>query len=124
MATNTNTGFDQATKQFESLFFGPARAYAAMSIDYTEKLLSTQFDFAKTYSDAALSQARALLDVRDAEGMRTYVEGQQKVVKDLSERFKDDAEKVVSLNQDFAKQSQKLVEDNVKTASKATSQAK
>ncbi|GAA5179481.1 MULTISPECIES: phasin family protein [Halomonadaceae] len=116
MATSNN--FDQATQQLESMFLGPARAYAAMTVDYTEKVLNTQLDFAKACTDTYLGQARSMLDVRDAEGLRNYVQQQQKTAKDLGERFKDDAEKVVALNQDFAQKSQKLVEDNIQTASK------
>lgn len=116
-----NAKVDQTTQQFEALFFGPARAYAALSVDYTEKLFTTQFEFAKAYADAALGQARAMLDVKDAESLRTYVEDQRDVAKDLGERFKGDAEKVVALNQEFAQKSQQLVESNIK---EATSQAK
>ena len=116
MATSNN--FDQATQQLESMFLGPARAYAAMTVDYTEKVLNTQLDFAKACTNTYLGQARSMLDVRDAEGLRNYVQQQQKTAKDLGERFKDDAEKVVALNQDFAQKSQKLVEDNIQTASK------
>lgn len=117
-----NADFNQATQQFESLFYGPARAYAALTVDYTEQVLNTQFAFAKAYADASLGQARAMLDVKDPEGFRSYVEGQQKVAKELGERLKDDTEKVVALNQEFVQKSQQLVEDNVKTASKTDKQ--
>ncbi|MBD3895609.1 phasin family protein [Halomonas sp. ML-15] len=119
----SNANIDQATQQFESMFFGPARAYAALSIDYAEKLLNTQYEAVKAYSDVSMSQARAMLDIKDAEGLRTYVEGQQKVAKELSERVKGDAEKVVALNQDFVQKGQKLAEENIQTASKAASKA-
>lgn len=119
----SNATFDQATQQFESLFFAPARTYAALTLDYTEKLVAAQFDAAKAYSDAGLSQARAVLDVKDAEGLRAYAEGQQKTAKELTERLKNDAEKVVAMNQEFVQQSQKLAEDNLKAASKATAKS-
>ncbi|WP_355660495.1 phasin family protein [Halomonas salifodinae] len=119
----STSSFDQAAQQFDSLFFGPARAYAALSLDYTEKLVAAQFDAVKAYSDLSLTQARAILDVKDADGLRSYVEGQQKVAKDLSERFKGDAEKVVAMNQEFLQEGQKLVEESVKSASKATATA-
>lgn len=119
----SNTNFDQVTQQFESMFFGPARAYAAMSLDYTEKLMAAQFDAAKAYSDLGLNQARAALNVKDAEGLRSYVEGQQKVAKDVGERVKADAEKVVAMNQEVAQQAQKLTEESVSSASKAASEA-
>ncbi|MBZ9538774.1 phasin family protein [Modicisalibacter tunisiensis] len=124
MATNTQNAFDQVNKQFETLYTGPARAYASMAMDYAEQLVNTQMGFAKAYVDASFAQTRAMLDVRDADGFRNYVEEQQKVVKDLGERLKGDAEKVVALNQDFAKQSQQLVEENLKTAGKTAGQTK
>lgn len=114
-----NINFGKTTEQLETFFFGPARAYAAMSLDYSEKLVGAQLDAFKAYSDASLSQARAAMDIKDAEGLRSYIEGQQNVAKDLGERVKGDAEKVVALNQDFAQQSQKLVENSVKSASQA-----
>ncbi|WP_304526095.1 phasin family protein [Halomonas sp. I5-271120] len=119
----SSTNFDQVTQQFESMFFGPARAYAAMSLDYSEKLMAAQFDAAKAYSDLGLSQARTALNVKDAEGLRTYVEGQQKVAKDVGERVKADAEKVVAMNQEVVQQAQKLTEESVKSASKAATTA-
>ncbi|WP_240724890.1 phasin family protein [Onishia niordana] len=114
-----NINFGKTTEQLETFFFGPARAYAAMSLDYSEKLVGAQLDAFKAYSDASLSQARAAMDIKDAEGLRSYIEGQQNTAKDLGERVKNDAEKVVALNQDFAQQSQKLVESSVKSASQA-----
>jgi phasin family protein len=114
------------TQQFDALFFGPARAYATLAVDYTEKLAHAQLDASKAYTDTGLAQLRSLLTVKDAEGLKSYMEGQQKVAKDLAERLKGDAEKVVALQQDFVQQSQKLTEENVKqaqaTATKATSQ--
>jgi phasin family protein len=113
--------FSFDTKSFEAMLLGPARTYAALSIDYTEKLLGAQLDSAKAYADTSLAQARALLDVRDADGLRNYVEGQQQFAKDVTERLKGDAEKVVSLHQDFFQQSQKLAESSLKQAQQTTS---
>ncbi|SEM92383.1 phasin family protein [Halomonas caseinilytica] len=113
----------QFTEQFESLFFGPARAYASLSVDYTEKLLRAQLDASQAYTETGIAQLRSLLDVKDADGLRTYMEGQQKVAKELTERFKNDAEKVVSLQQDFVQQSQKLADANVKQASESVEKA-
>ncbi|MBS9404924.1 phasin family protein [Halomonas sp. TRM85114] len=108
----------QITEQFESMFFAPARAYAELSVDYTEKLVNAQLDAGKAYSDTSLAQLRNLMNVKDAEGLCDYMEGQQQVAKDLTERLKGDAEKVVALQQDFAKDSQRLTEENVKQSQK------
>lgn len=118
-----NVDTKQFTQQFETLFFGPARAYANLSVDFAEKLANAQLDAGKAYTETGLSQLRALLDVRDAEGLRAYVENQQQVAKDLTERLKGDTEKVVSLQQDFVQKSQKLTEDNVKQATETATKS-
>ncbi|MDR5865597.1 phasin family protein [Halomonas koreensis] len=115
------------TEQLDALFLGPARAYAGLTVDFAEKLTHAQLEAGRAYAETGLAQLRALVDVKDAEGLRSYMEGQQKVAKELTERLKGDAEKVASLQQDFVQQSQKLTEENVKqateTASKATKSA-
>ncbi|WP_275287487.1 phasin family protein [Halomonas elongata] len=113
----------QFTEQFESLFFAPARAYASLSVDFTEKMLRAQLDAGQAYTETGITQLRSLLDIKDAEGLRSYMEDQQKVAKELTERFKGDAEKVVSLQQDFVQQSQKLTDANVKQASENVEKA-
>ncbi|MCA1770430.1 MAG: phasin family protein [Halomonas sp.] len=111
------------TAQFESLFVAPARAFAALSVNYTEKLVNAQLEATKAYADVSLAQLRSFAEVKDAEGMKGYLEGQQKVAKELSERMKGDAEKVVALQQDFAQESQKLTESSVKQAQESAKQA-
>ncbi|MCH4563661.1 phasin family protein [Halomonas sp. EGI 63088] len=111
------------TAQLESVFFGPARAFAALSIDVTEKLVNTQLEATKAYADTNLAQLRSLVEVKDAEGLKGYLEGQQQVAKDLTERLKGDAEKVVALQQEFIQESQKLTEGSVKQAQESAQQA-
>ncbi len=114
---NTN----EMTQQFDNMFMAPARAYMALSIDYSEKMVNAQMDASKAYFDTGIAQMRQMMDVKDAEGLRSYMESQQKVAKDLAERAKGDADKVVSLQQDFIQKSQKITEDNVKQAQTAAS---
>lgn len=114
---NTN----EMTQQFDNMFMAPARAYMALSVDYTEKMINAQMDASKAYFDTGVAQMRQVVNVKDAEGLRSYMESQQKVAKELAERAKGDADKVVSLQQDFIQKSQKITEDNVKQAQTAAS---
>lgn len=114
---NTN----EMTQQFDNMFMAPVRAYMALSIDYSEKMINAQMDASKAYADTGIAQMRQMMDVKDAEGLRSYMEGQQKVAKELAERVKGDTDKVVSLQQDFIQKSQKITEDNVKQAQTAAS---
>ncbi|HAA46582.1 MAG: hypothetical protein XD36_1961 [Halomonas sp. 54_146] len=114
---NTN----EMTQQFDNMFMAPVRAYMALSVDYTEKMVNAQMDASKAYVDTGIAQMRQMMEVKDAEGLRSYMEGQQKVAKELVERVKGDTDKVVSLQQDFIQQSQKITEANVKQAQTAAS---
>jgi len=109
---NTN----EMTQQFDNMFMAPARAFAALNVDFAEKMFNAQLDASKAYVDTSMAQVRSLMNVKDAEGLRSYMEGQQKVAKELAERVKGDADKVVALQQDFMQQSQKLTDENVKQA--------
>ncbi|MGO2414496.1 MULTISPECIES: phasin family protein [Cobetia] len=109
-----NANFDKSTKQFDDMFMSPLRAFSALSIDYSEKLIGAQMELTKSYADASMAQARALLEVKDSEGLQNFVKEQQETVKTLGERLQNDTQKVVELNQDFAKKSQELAETNAK----------
>ncbi|MBE0404804.1 hypothetical protein CZ787_06715 [Halomonas citrativorans] len=114
-AFNTN----EMNQQFDNVFMAPARAYAALTIDYAEKMLNAQVEANQAYAETGINQLRQLTSVKDPQGLRNYMEGQQQVVKQLAERVKGDADKVVSLQQDYFKKSQKLTEENVKQAQAA-----
>lgn len=100
--------------QFESLFVKPLQAYGALNLEYAEKLVATQFDVAQALSESTLAQARAWLDVKDAEGVKQALDGQQQAAQALGERLKTDSETLMSLGQEYVQKGQKLVEEQVK----------
>ena len=104
------------TAQLESLFFSPVRAFAALSVDLGEKLINAQLEASRAYAETGVAQLRSLASVKDAEGLKGFVEGQQQIAQELTERLKGDAEKVVALQQQFVQESQKLTEGSVKQA--------
>lgn len=114
---NTN----EMNQQFDNFFMAPARAYAALTIDYAEKMLNAHVNASQAYSEIGIAQLRQLTRIKDPEGLRHYMEGQQQVVKQLAEQAKGDADKVVALHQDYFQKSQKLTEDSVKQAQTAAS---
>ncbi|MDR9433336.1 MAG: phasin family protein [Spiribacter sp.] len=119
----TNENFTKYSEQAEKLFMAPSRDYAKLAMDYAEKLIDAQMAAARTYSEIGLNQARAALEVKDTSALQAYAEEQQKIAKDLTERVKGDAEKVVAMNQDFVNEARKLVETNVQTASETAAKA-
>ncbi|MGJ7457692.1 phasin family protein [Halomonas sp. MA07-2] len=108
-----------ATEKFEGLLVEPARAYGSLTLEYYEKLMAAQLEATRRYADFSLAQARAWIDVHDAEGLKKVMEDQQKVAQDLGDHLKSDAEKLSELGQDYLQKSQKLVEESMKSATAA-----
>ncbi|WP_445614928.1 phasin family protein [Halomonas ventosae] len=101
------------------MFVAPARNFGALNLDYTEKLVAAQFDAVRALADMGLVQARGWLEVRDADSLKSVVESQQKASQDVGERLRGDAEKIMSLSQEYVQKSQKLAEDGIKAATTA-----
>lgn len=121
MPTKATT--QKSTEQFEGHFVEPARAYGSLTLEYCEKLMAARMDAARTYADLGLAQARAWIDVRDADGLKKVLDGQQKAAQDLGERIRADAERVNALGQEFVQKSQKLAEESMKSATAASGAA-
>ncbi|MEX0430363.1 phasin family protein [Spiribacter insolitus] len=117
-----NEMFTKYSEQAEKLFMAPTRDYAKLAMDYAEKLIDAQMEAARTYNELGLQQARAMLDIKDTAALQQYAEKQQAVAKDLGERVKGDAEKVVAMNQDFVNETRKLVESSVQSVSDTATQ--
>lgn len=114
----TNQTVTEIQKQLDSALAAPARTYAGLVLEHVEQLANLQIEAAKAYTETGVQQARAALEVKDPSDVHSYVENQQKVAKDLGERIKGDAEKLVSLNRDFAQKAQKVTEESTRNVSK------
>lgn len=120
-----NETLNQVNKQVEALVVEPARGYVGLALDHFEKLANAQYEQTKAYTETTLRQARAALDIRNPADFQGFVDEQQKLAQELRERLKGDAEKFVTLSQEFAQKAQSLTENNVrKTSSAASSKAK
>ena len=117
----SNETLNTVNEQIQKLV-APSRSFIGLSVEQAEKLVSLQLETAASYMELGFQQVRAALDVKDPKGLQAYVEGSRKVAEDLGERVKGDAEKVVSLQREFAEKAQKLAQDNVSSFAKAAGQ--
>ncbi|KPQ23356.1 MAG: Phasin protein [Halomonas sp. HL-48] len=117
MKKENDTKADQATnrtkQKIDQSVTEPLRAYGTLTTDYYEKLFSTQFDTVRALADSSLAQSRSWLDVRDAESFQKVAEDQQQAFREISERLKDDTDKIRSLSQEFLQESKQLAMDNM-----------
>ena len=119
----SNETSNQIQSQIEETVAGPVRTYASLVLEHFEKLTNLQLETAKTYAETGLHQARAALEVKNPSDLQSYVEKQQQVAKELSDRIQGDVEKVTSLNQAFMQNAQKITEDSARKASKTVESA-
>tara|TARA_R110002012_G_scaffold69263_1_gene179356 strand:+ start:10132 stop:10488 length:357 start_codon:yes stop_codon:yes gene_type:complete len=113
---------EKTTQQFESVFVSPMRAYTLTALDYYDQMVSAQMDAARAYSDMAIAQARTWLDVKDADSFKKAMDSQQKTASDFMERLKGDTEKVTSIGQGFAQESQQMAENTTQKAANTVKQ--
>ena len=123
----TNPTINQVNEQFEKFFGGPARAFADLTINHVEAMVNTQVEASRAYADLGMKQIRTALEIKQPQDVQGYIQGQQTVAKELGERLKGDAEKVVDLNRKFAEEAQKLSQQsaqNVQAATKTAAKSK
>ncbi|MCC5858559.1 MAG: phasin family protein [Ectothiorhodospiraceae bacterium] len=120
----SNETVTQVQQQFDSVFAGPARTYANLVLGHFEQLANVQLEAARAYIDTSVAQARIALEMKDPSDVRAYLENQQKVAKELGERTKGAAEKVVSLNQNFVQEVQKVAGESANSVSKVAAKSK
>lgn len=117
MLSKTNMQFDKALE--------PARKFNTLLVDHLEKLAAMNLEAVKSYAELSMKEVREALSIDDAQALQQYLTARGEVAKVVADRVKDDSEKLVGINQDFVKEVQKLVEENVKTFSpEATKTAK
>lgn len=109
MLSKTNMQFDKALE--------PARKFNSLLVDHLEKLAAMNLEAVKSYAELSMKEVREALSIDDAQALQQYLSARGEVAKVVADRVKDDSEKLVGINQDFVKEVQKLVEENVKTFS-------
>ncbi len=114
--------FNSANVSMER-FAKPARRFQSVVLDSMEKLAQQQFEAARTYADLGLKNLREGLSVKDVKGFQEYVQGQQAVVRDVTERLQDDAKAFVRIQEEFGNEVRELFEENVSEVSQKAGKA-
>lgn len=115
--------FKTWSEQVEKLGLGfePARKAAALGVDHLEKVIGLQLEAAQAYAELAVGEARAALEIKDANDFQSYLKHQQDLAKTVNDRVKGDTEKVMKLNQGFVDQIGRLT--NAKPGRSRTAKA-
>lgn len=115
---DVNQATERATEQFDNSIVEPVRAYGALTTDYFEQLFSAQFDAVRAFTDTSLAQSRSWLEARDSDSFRQVIEEQQQAVREMSDRLKEDADKIQSLSEEYLKETQQLTMESMQSSHK------
>lgn len=109
---------ERANEQFDDAIVEPVRAYGALTANYFEQLFSAQLDAVRAFADTSVAQSHSWLEVKDTDSLRQAIEEQQQAVRAMSERLKEDADKIQSLSQDYLKETQQLTTEGMQKGQK------
>lgn len=103
--SNVNAPFGQ--------FLAPARKFNSLMIENAGKVAEFQINAVRSYTDIGLKQFRDTLRVNDVEGFRRLVASQNEASRTLTAKFLADAQALANFGQDFGKEVQKLLAEDV-----------
>ncbi len=89
-----------------------------LTLSNVERLVDVNLDNLRKYADVVISSWKEALEITDLESGQKYLTRQSKVAQDVVKNIADDAKVVAEIGQEYANEVQKVVADNVATATK------
>lgn len=114
---------DKSRKLFEQ-----AGKINQLMMSNVEKAADVQMQALRAYTDLALRQARQLGDIRDVDGLKSFIDGQTNVVKEVSDRMSENWQSMQDLatqmREDFQALFAEAKPEPVKAAAKPAAKPK
>lgn len=114
-----DTFFSNTGAEFQQLF-APLQKLNGLMVDQIAKVTEFQLAATRSYADMGVEQLRAVAGIQDTGSLQAFVEQQGKVVQTLNEKLRDDTTTIAALGKDFTAELQKLAQESVAGASKAS----
>ncbi|WP_022950234.1 TIGR01841 family phasin [Leucothrix mucor] len=92
----------------------PSKAFAALAIEKSESLIALNTALLNKYSAMSIANAKAALEVKDAEAAQAYFAKQAESAKEVMESLVEDSKAVAKISEEYTAEVQKLVADSVK----------
>jgi phasin family protein len=104
--------FDQSAN-----LLAPVQEFNKLAIAKAEKLFELQLASLQGYSELAIAQLKATLEISSPEGFQSYLGKQGDFLKVLGEKVADDARAVTELSSEFGAEAQEIAKESVTTES-------
>lgn len=101
----------------------PSKALTALSIQKTESLIALNTKLMNKYSAMSIANAKAAIELKDAEAVKAYFEKQADVVKEVMQSLTEDGKAIAKIGEEYATEVKKLVTDASQDVVAATKEA-
>ena len=93
-------------------YFEPVQQLNALTVANIEKLVNRQLAAINEAAEISVNQLKSAVEVKDVEGLQTYLQGQAEAARTISERFVEDSKYAVELGTEFNNEVQKLIKES------------
>lgn len=97
--------------------FTPAQEFTRLIFSNTEKLVALQLASVQSYSELGFANLKELVEINDVDAFKDYMGKHMEFLKQVNERFVDDAKAVAELGNEFTAEVHKIGQESVKAAS-------
>ena len=109
----------QSAERAREMFLAPTQELTSLNIDFLGKLADIHLNSIKNLTDLGLQNARAALEVRDAEGFQQYIQRQSETASTLTSQVQEESRKLVDLGQDYARKAGEVAQSRLGKTGKA-----
>ncbi len=94
----------------------PVRAMNEVAVEKTEELVKLQASAFQSYAKLAIDHWREALKVKDADGVKDFMNKQRAYMETVAEKATKDANAVMELGNDYVAEVQKIFKDSAAKA--------
>ncbi len=96
-------------------YLEPVQQLNALAITNIEKLVKQQVKFLNETSEIGLGQLRSATEIKDIEGLQSYIQGQAEAAKTMSERLLAESKYITELGTEYSNEVQKIFKEAAAT---------
>ncbi len=105
-------------------YFEPVKQLNALAIENVEKFIDVQLKALKDNTKIGVEQLKSASEIKDVEGLKTYLTNQAEIAKTVSERFVKDAQTAIELGTSYSNEVQNVINDAINTSTTKTATQK
>lgn len=95
-------------------FFAPIRELNTLAVENVEKIFDIQMKALEETSKATIDSLKGATAISDLESLKSYLNKQAEVTRQLTERTLADTKSVMELGNSYTSEAQKIVKESMK----------